>query len=76
MQTRRDRWLIIALVGQAALSAASGSALLAELAPRPVVAAVGLLSSMLSSSTAVYVAVTKDTQASAERPNPGAWLSR
>lgn len=76
MQTRRDRGLIIALVAQAAISAASGSALLAELAPRPVVAAVGLLSSMLSSSTAVYVAVTTDGQASGDRPTSSALLRR
>jgi len=69
MQTQRDRGLIVALVIQAAISAASGSALLAELAPRPVVAAVGLLSSMLSSSTAVYVAVTKEGVLSSERPS-------
>jgi len=60
MQTRRDRGLIVALVVQAAIQAAAGSALLTELAPRPVVAAVGLLSSMLSSSTAVYVAVSRE----------------
>lgn len=70
MTVNRDKGLIIVLVIQAAISAASGSALLAELAPRPVVAAVGLLSSMLSSSTAVYVAVTKDSPASTEQTTP------
>jgi Kef-type K+ transport system membrane component KefB len=67
MNTRRDRGLIVALVAQAAISAASGSALLAELAPRSVVAGIGLLSAMLSSSTAVYVALTKERDTSAER---------
>lgn len=67
MNTPRDKGLIMALVVQAAISAASGSALLAELAPRPVVAGVGLLSSMMSSSTAVYVALTKEGGESAEQ---------
>lgn len=68
MITRRDRGLIMALMAQAAISAASGSALLAELAPRPVVAAVGLLSAMMSSSTAVYVGLTQGPDASSDRP--------
>lgn len=68
MQTRRDRGLIVVLAVQAAISAASGSALLAELAPRPVVAAVGLMSSMLSSATAVYVALTKEDGTPSVRP--------
>lgn len=68
MQTRRDQGLIAALVVQAAISAAASSALLAELAPRPVVAAVGLISSMLSSATAVYVTASREGQTSTEQP--------
>lgn len=68
MITKRDKGLIIALVAQASISAASGSALLAELAPRPVVAGVGLLSAMLSSSTAAYVALTQGPDVSPDRP--------
>ncbi len=67
MNTRRDKGLIIALMVQAAVSAASGSALLTELVSRPIVAFVGLISSMLSSSTAVYVALTKEDQMSPVR---------
>ena len=53
------RGLVIALVVQAAIQAAASSASLAELAPRVVVAGVGLLSAMLSSSTAAFVAAMK-----------------
>lgn len=67
MQTRRDKTLIIALCIQAAMSAAATSALLSELFPRPVVAAVGLVSAMLSSATAVYVSLTREPGASPER---------
>lgn len=67
MLTRPDKGLVIALVIQAAISAAAGSAMLAEIAPRSVVAGVGLLNAMLSSSTAVYVALTKPSGDSTER---------
>lgn len=67
MQTKRDRVLIIALCSQAAISAAAGSSSLAQLAPVAIVAAVGLLSSMLSAATAVYVSVTREPYSSAER---------
>lgn len=53
-----NKWLAIALSGQAAMQAAAASAALAEIAPRPVVAAVSLLSAMLASGTAAYVAAT------------------
>jgi Kef-type K+ transport system membrane component KefB len=76
MQTNRDRGLIVALVIQAAIQAAAGSALLTELAPRPIVAAVGLISSMLSSSTAVYVAVSRDGVLSTEQPTSSQSLRR
>lgn len=70
MQTRRDRVLIVALCSQAAISAAAGSSLLAEIASRPVVAAAGLLSSMLSAATAMYVSLTREPVTSAERVTP------
>jgi len=53
------RGLVIALVIQAAISAAASSASLAEIAPRALVAGVRLLSAMLSSSTAAFVAAMK-----------------
>lgn len=70
MQTPRDRFLIAILCIQAAINAASTSAALTELFPRPVVASLGLLSAMLSSATAAYVGLTRETGASPERPNP------
>lgn len=53
------RGLVLALVLQAAISAAASSASLAELAPPVVVAGVSLISAMLSSSTAAFVAAMK-----------------
>lgn len=59
---KRDNTLIIALVVQASINAAAGSAYLAQLAPEWLVAAVGLLNSMLLAGTAAYVAATRGTQ--------------
>lgn len=60
MVTKRDRVLIILLMGQAALDTAATSAHLTELAPSWTVAAVGLVSAMMSSATAVYVVATRE----------------
>lgn len=70
MQTRRDRFLIILLCVQAAISAANVSSYMIELFPRPVIATVGLISTMLSSVTAAYVGLTKETEHSPERTTP------
>lgn len=53
------RALVLALVIQSSIQGAAGSASLAELAPRAVVAGVSLLSAMLSSGTAAFVAATR-----------------
>lgn len=50
------------------MNAAATSALLAELFPRPVVAAVGLVSAVLSAGTAMYVGLTREPPPSSERP--------
>lgn len=59
---KRDNGLIIALVIQASINAAAGSASLAQIAPAWLVAAVGLMNSMLLAGTAAYVAATRGTQ--------------
>lgn len=68
MQTKRDRFLITLLLINAALSAAAGSSALFQLAPPAVAAGVGLLSAMVNSVTAAYVAITRETEPSPERP--------
>lgn len=67
MQTKRDLTLIILLMVNASIAAAAGSSALAQLFPPLIVAAVGLLSSMFSAATAVYVALTKELGQSTER---------
>ena len=70
MQSKRDRVLIFLLCTQAGASAASGSALLANVASPLAVASIGLFSAVLSSVTATYVAATRDYGPSADRRTP------
>jgi hypothetical protein len=56
---KRDNSLVLALVIQATLNAAAGSAYLAQIAPVWVVALVGLFNSMTLAGTAAYVGATK-----------------
>lgn len=63
----QDRGLIIALTVQAAMQGAASSAALAEIAPRSVVAGVALVSAMLATGTAAYVAASKDPSMSTRR---------
>jgi hypothetical protein len=60
--TRRDSRIILFLMINAALNAASTTAYLAQFAPKWIVAVVGLLSSMWSAATGIYVTVTQETQ--------------
>lgn len=57
---RRDTGLVVALVSQSAISAAASSAGLSQIASPGVIASVGLLSAMLSSGLAAYVAATRE----------------
>lgn len=68
MQTRRDRVLIVLLMLNAALNAANTTTYLTELAPVWVVASVGLLAAMLSASTGVYVAITREPVSAGQHP--------
>lgn len=63
----QDRGLVVALTIQAAVQAASASAALSDIAPHAVVSGAALLSAVLASGTAAYVAATKDPQASTAR---------
>lgn len=65
---RQDTGLIVALVAQSAIGAAASSAGLTQLASPGVIASVGLLSAMLSSGLAAYVAATSQRRAPPERP--------
>lgn len=62
MTTRRDNRIILFLMLQAMVSAANTSAYLTTLLPTRGVAAVGLLSVMLSAATGVYVTLTRETE--------------
>jgi hypothetical protein len=70
MITKRDDRIIVMLSVQAALSAGSGSALIAELFPRIVVAALGWLVTMISAGTAMYVGLTRELEMSPGRGTP------
>lgn len=60
MVTRRDRWLLLMLMSNAATNAVTSSAYLTEIANRPTVAVVGLVSAALSAATGVYVVATRE----------------
>lgn len=62
MTTRRDNKILLFLMIQAAVSAANASAYLTTLLPSKGVAAVGLLSVMLSAATGIYVTLTRETE--------------
>lgn len=69
----KNKGLVIALTMQAAIQGAASSAALAEIAPRPVVAAVSLLSAMLATGTAAYVAATGRNGTSPVQPIAAVW---
>lgn len=60
MVTRRDATLLVLLMCNAALDAMTTSAHLSEVASKPVVATLGLVSSGLSAATGVYVVWSKE----------------
>jgi hypothetical protein len=60
--TRRDGRIILFLMINAALNAASTTAYLSSIAPKGVTAVVGLVSAMWSAATGIYVTVTQETQ--------------
>lgn len=62
MTTRRDNRILLLLMVQAAVSAANASAYLTTLLDAKGVAAVGLISVMLSAATGIYVTVTRETE--------------
>lgn len=62
MTTKRDNRILLMLMIQAAISAANASAYLSTLFPPKGVAAVGLLSVMISAVTGVYVTLTRETE--------------
>lgn len=62
MTTKRDNRILLLLMVQAMISAANASAYLTTLLPTKGVAAVGLLSVMLSAATGVYVTLTRETE--------------
>lgn len=68
MTTRRDNRIILFLMVNASISAANASAYLAQLLPPVGVAGVGLLSTMLSAATGIYVTLTRETE---QVPPPG-----
>jgi hypothetical protein len=68
MVTRRDRWLLIMLMLNAAVNAVTSSAYLVEIADRTTVAVIGLVSAALSAATGVYVVSSRETQGI---PSPG-----
>lgn len=60
MVTRRDRILLVMLMGNAILDAMTTSAHLAEVASKPVVSIFGLVSAGMSAATGVYVVWSKE----------------
>lgn len=60
MVTRRDRTLLLMLMFQAVFNTAAASAHLGQLLPPWGIALVGLLSSMISAATGVYVVMTQE----------------
>lgn len=62
MTTQRDSRIILFLMINAALNAASTTAYLGAIAPKWVIAIVGLISAMWSAATGIYVTVTQETQ--------------
>lgn len=62
MTTRRDNRIILFLMTDAALKAATMSTYAADLLPSKMVAAIGLLSAMLSAACGIYVTMTRETE--------------
>lgn len=62
MTTRRDGKIMLFLMTDAGLKAASMSTYMADLLPSKWAAGIGLLSAMLSAVTGLYVTMTRETE--------------
>ena len=62
MTTRRDSRIILFLMIDAAMKAATVSTYAVDLLPSKAVAGIGLLSAMLSAAAGIYVTMTRETE--------------